>query len=64
VRQRSDFLVYCDSSGRYADFHAQRHTYITLVGRNLPPKMAQLLARHSDYKTTERYTHIPLCQHE
>ena len=53
-------IPYVDDSGRYADFHAQRHTYITVAGRNLPPKMAQLLARHSDYKTTERYTHLQL----
>ncbi|MHC4402075.1 MAG: tyrosine-type recombinase/integrase, partial [Planctomycetota bacterium] len=61
---RSDLKVagipYIDDAGRYADFHAQRHTYITVVGRNLPPKMAQLLARHRDYKTTERYTHLEL----
>ena len=53
-------IPYVDSVGRYADFHAQRHTYITVAGRSLPPKMAQLLARHSDYRTTERYTHLQL----
>ena len=51
-------IPYVDASGRYADFHAQRHTYITVAGRNLPPQMAQLLARHKDYRTTRGYTHL------
>lgn len=46
----------------YADFHASgRHTYITELLRNgvsLPE--AKELARHSDIKTTLRYTHIGL----
>ena len=43
-----------------ADFHASgRHTYITELlrkGASLPE--AKELARHSDIKTTMRYTHI------
>lgn len=53
-------IPYVDAAGRYADFHAQRHTYITVAGRNLPPQMAQPLARHQDYKTMRGYTHLGL----
>ena len=56
----SDFLKYCDSSGLFADFHANRHTFIsnlTLAG--VSPKLAQTLARHSDINLTMQvYTHI------
>ncbi len=48
-REKSDFLKYCDSAGLYADFHSNRHTFIsnlTLSGAS--PKVAQVLARHSD----------------
>ena len=31
--ERMDFLTYCDSQGRYADFHALRHSYITAIGK-------------------------------
>ena len=57
-REQSDFLVYCDSQGRYADFHALRHSYITMVGKSgVSPKEHQDLARHSTYSMTARYTH-------
>ncbi|MDU5807368.1 MAG: tyrosine-type recombinase/integrase [Peptoniphilus harei] len=41
-------------------FHALRHTYITrLAENNIQPKIAQVLAGHSDYSTTMNvYTHI------
>jgi hypothetical protein len=43
----------------YADFHALRHTYITLLERSgAAPKAAQSLARHADIRLTmNRYTH-------
>jgi len=44
----------------YADFHSLRHTYITGLGRHVPPKMAQELARHCDGRLTDRYTHLSL----
>jgi integrase/recombinase XerD len=46
--------------GKYADFHSLRHTFITrLVAANLPPKIAQTLARHSTITLTmDRYTHL------
>jgi hypothetical protein len=57
-REQSDFLVYCDSQGRYADFHALRPQYITMVGKSgVSPKEHQDLARHSTYNMTARYTH-------
>jgi integrase len=59
-REQSDFLVYCDSQGRYADFHALRHSYITMVGKSgVSPKEHQDLARHWTYSMTARYTHSP-----
>lgn len=57
-RQESDYLAYCDSQGRYADFHALRHSYITMVGKaGVSPREHQDLARHSTYSLTSRYTH-------
>ncbi len=52
-REKSDFLQYCDSQGRFADFHANRHTFITNLGHaGVSPKAAQELARHSDIRLT------------
>lgn len=61
-RTESDFLCYCDSRGLYADFHATRHSYITmLVNSGAPVKAAQELARHSTPTLTlGRYSHIGL----
>ena len=64
-REKSDFLKYRDSGGLYADFHANRHTFIsnlTLAG--VSPKLAQTLARHSDINLTMQvYTHIGKDEH-
>jgi len=59
-REKSDFLLYKDSRGLFADFHSLRHTFITnLVRADVSPKIAQALARHSDIRLTmNRYTHI------
>jgi integrase/recombinase XerD len=59
-RESSDFLLYQDHNGRYADFHALRHTFITnLCKANVSPKTAQSLARHSDISLTMNvYTHV------
>ena len=61
-REKTDFLKYVDSQNRYADFHSNRHTFITnlsLVG--VEPRDAQELARHSDIRLTMNlYTHIGL----
>lgn len=49
-----------DNNIEYKTFHALRHTYITrLAENNVPPKIAQVLAGHSDYATTMNvYTHV------
>ena len=42
-----------DNQGRVLDFHSQRTTFITNLSRaELPPALAQKLARHSDLKLT------------
>ena len=46
-------IPYVDDSGRYADFHALRHTFITnMVKSGVSPKAAQSLARHSTIDLT------------
>ncbi|MBU4270781.1 MAG: tyrosine-type recombinase/integrase [Planctomycetes bacterium] len=46
--------------GRVVDYHSLRHGFITyLVTANVPPKVAQMLARHSTISLTmDRYTHL------
>ena len=58
-RERSDFLAYRDDRGRFADFHALRHTFITNLARaGVHPSDAQALARHSSIELTlNHYTH-------
>ncbi len=52
-------VEYCDASGRYADFHALRHTFISNLAKSgVHPKTAQTLARHGSISLTmDRYTH-------
>ena len=59
-RENSTFLADKDESGRWVDFHALRHTFITgLVTGGVNPKVAQTLARHSVITLTmDRYTHL------
>ena len=61
-REKSDFLSYKSEVGLFADFHSNRHMFITSLERaGLSPKMAQTLARHSDVRLTLGiYTHIGL----
>ena len=63
-RENSDFLSYRNESGLYADFHANRHTFITNLGRfGVSPKTAQTLARHSDIRLTMNvYSHTDLAE--
>ena len=52
-RERSDYLESEDSMGQVVDFHSLRHGFITyLVTANCPPKVAQMLARHSTISLT------------
>jgi integrase len=59
-RTESDFLTYCDDDGLFADFHANRHTFISNLGRaGVPLATAQKLARHADPKLTANvYCHF------
>lgn len=59
-REQSDFLSYRDEAGLYADFHSNRHTFISNLGKaGVAPKVAQELARHSDVNLTMRiYSHV------
>lgn len=42
-----------DESGQVVDFHALRHTFCTMLAQaNVPPKTAQVLARHSSFAMT------------
>ncbi len=55
-------IDYIDQSGRVADFHALRHTFISNLSQSgVSPKIAQSLARHSTIGLTmDTYTHIGL----
>ena len=61
-REATDYLTYENSGGLFADFHANRHTFITNLSRaNVSPKVAQTMARHSDIRLTMNiYTHTDL----
>jgi site-specific recombinase XerC len=61
-RAESDYLSYKNAAGLFADFHANRHTFITNLSRaGVLPKVAQTLARHSDIRLTMNiYTHTDL----
>ncbi len=52
-------IDYIDESGRYADFHALRHTTGSLLAASgVHPKVAQSIMRHSDINLTMSiYTH-------
>ena len=52
-------IPYLDADGRFADFHASRHTFVTnLVASGVSVKVAQTLARHSTPTLTiGRYAH-------
>ena len=53
-------LPYVDEDGLYADFHSNRHSFISNLGKaGASLQMAQKLARHSDPKLTANvYTHL------
>jgi len=58
-REASDHLAYRDGAGRFADFHALRHTFISGLVATVPPKLAQELARHGSITLTfDRYAHV------
>jgi len=41
----------------YFDMHGLRHTYISMLARVTPVKVAQAAARHGSLNMTERYAH-------
>ena len=53
-------LRYVDAAGRYADFHALRHTCGSLLAASgVHPKVAQSIMRHCTIDLTmSRYTHV------
>jgi integrase/recombinase XerD len=55
-------IEYVDASGRYADLHGLRHTFVSNLARSgVHPKTAQALARHSTITLTmDRYSHVVL----
>ena len=55
-------IDYRDADGDVADFHALRHSYISLLGRHgASPKVTQTLARHSDIRLTMNvYSHAQI----
>lgn len=62
LREDSDFLQYKDEHGLYADFHANRHTFISNPAKSgVSPKVAQTMARHSDINLTMNvYSHVEM----
>jgi integrase len=58
-RAKTDFLQYIDRAGRFADFHALRHTFASSLAKaGTPPKIAMDLLRHTDINLTMRtYSH-------
>ncbi len=61
-RTESCFLKPVNANGEVADFHALRHTFITMLASSeVHPKVAQQLARHSTITLTmDRYSHARL----
>lgn len=52
-------IVYRDHLGKYADFHALRHTYGTELARVVMPAVHKQLMCHAEIETTMKfYTHI------
>ncbi len=61
-RMNSDFLSCKSAAEEIVDFHALRHSFITLLASSgVHPKLAQQLARHSTITLTmDRYSHCKL----
>ncbi len=51
-------IAYCDDQGRFADFHALRHTFVTKAWETgAAANIVMNMARHKDITTTMKYTH-------
>lgn len=55
IREQDDFLKWEDSNSLFADLHSLRTTFISNVSKVASPKQCQMLARHTDIKTTFNY---------
>ncbi|MHC4083978.1 MAG: tyrosine-type recombinase/integrase [Planctomycetota bacterium] len=52
-------VEYRDAAGRDVDIHAMKHTFVSnLFSKGISPNVIQKLARHSDIKTTMKYSHV------
>lgn len=52
-------IPYQDANGRFADFHALRHSFITALWESgVSPEVVMALARHRSLNMTMRYTHV------
>ena len=62
AESKSNFLKPENASGEVADFHALRHTFITILASwGVHPKVAEQLAQHSIITLTmDRYSHTRL----
>ncbi|MBY0587216.1 tyrosine-type recombinase/integrase [bacterium] len=62
VDLKSAGIPYRDERGRFADWHALRHSFITMLAKSgVAPATARQLARHSDINLTlSRYAHVEL----
>ncbi len=65
-REKSDFLLYKNHQNRYADFHANRNTFIRNLSKvGVSAKTPQTLARHSDIRLTmHTYSHTELAEQQ
>ncbi len=61
-RLQSEFLKPETLNGERADFHALRHSFVSMLASSgVHPKTAQMLARHSTITLTmDRYSHVRL----
>lgn len=55
-------VPYIDEAGERFDFHAIRHTFCTILGKNpeVAGRVAQKFMQHQSSAMTDRYTHIRL----
>ncbi len=60
--EATDFLKHQDPQGRFADFHALRHTFFTNLCRaNVAPKTAQASAPNRHIRPTmNTYSHVDI----
>ena len=51
----------CTDGAEYADFHANRHTFISNLAKSgVSPKVAQTMARHCDINLTMNVSYVQI----